>query len=99
MRPYCFHPEAEEELDEIMRFYKSRQIGLERRFFEAIEDTIFRIRRNPLMYRQVEGDIRKCRVPRFPYGLIYRSKDDLIEVIAVMPLRRNPEHLKGRTLL
>ena len=96
MRPYRFHPDAEAELDEIMRFYKSRQAGLEKRFFHAVEDAIIRIRKNPLIYRKVEDEIRKCRLPRFPYGLIYRFSNDQIEIIAVMHIRRNPNYWKGR---
>ena len=26
------------------------------------------------MYPKVEGDIHKCKLPRFPYGVIYRTK-------------------------
>ena len=59
--------------------------------------TLHRIQRHPLAYRQVEGDIRKCRVTHFPYGVIYRVRSDLIEIIAVMHLRRSPGYWKQRT--
>jgi len=36
-----------------------------------------------LLYRRIDGEIRKCRLPRFPYGVIYRIKEDNIEIIAI----------------
>jgi toxin ParE1/3/4 len=95
MRPYRLHPEAFQEVDEAASFYKERQPGLEKRFLEALQDAIARIRRNPLMYRRVEGEVRKCRVPHFPYGLIFRvDENDSLEILAVMHLRRRPGYWK-----
>ena len=97
MRPYRLHPEALQEVDEAAAFYKERQPGLEKRFLEALQDAIARIRRNPLMYRRVEGETRKCRVLHFPYGVIYRldGNEDL-EILAVMHLRKPPGYWKSR---
>lgn len=97
MRLCWFHPEALAEADAAAAFYKAQQPELEVRFLEALNDTIVHIRRNPLMYRCVEGNVRKCRILRFPYGVIYRAVEDRIEVIAVMHLRRRPGYWKSRT--
>lgn len=97
MKPCWFHPEALEEAENAATFYKEQQLGLEVRFLEALNDTIARIRRNPLVYRRIESEIRKCRVMRFPYGVIYRVSTDRIEVIAVMHLRQRPGYWKSRT--
>ncbi len=96
MKFYQFHPEALQEADEAASFYQSQQSGLETRFLEALEDAITRIQRNPLLYRRIDGEARKCRLLRFPYGIIYRSKEDYIEIIAVMHLRRQPGYWKLR---
>lgn len=96
MKPYQFHPEALEEADNAASFYKMQQPDLEKRFLETLEDAITRIRRNPLLYRRVEGKIRKCSLLRFPYGVIYRIENDYIEIIAVMHLRRQPGYWKLR---
>ena len=97
MKSFKFHPEALEEANHAALFYKEQQPGLEKRFLEALEDTITRIRRSPLQYRKVDGDIRKCRLLRFPYGVIYRFRNDLVEIIAVMHLKRKPCYWKHRT--
>ncbi len=96
MKPCWFHPQALAEADAAAAFYKEQQPDLEVRFLEALNDTISRIRRNPLIYRRIEGEVRKCRILRFPYGVIYRVSNDRVEVIAVMHLRQRPEHWKSR---
>ncbi len=97
MKLYRLHPKALQEADEAAAFYRERQPGLERRFLEALDDAIARIRRNPLIYRRVEGEIRKCRLLRFPYGLIYRlDPDDRLEVLAVMHTRKHQDYWKPR---
>ena len=96
MKSCWFHPEALAEADEAAAFYKEQQPNLEVRFLEALNDTISRIRRNPLIYRRIEG-VRKCRILRFPYSVIYRVSNDRIEVIAVMHLRQRPDYWKSRT--
>ena len=61
MKSYQFHPEALKEADDAASFYQKQQPGLETRFLEALEDAINRIRRNPLLYQRIDGEIRKCR--------------------------------------
>ncbi len=96
MKPVVFHPQALEEAIEAVRFYEERQIGLGKRFIDSLHDSINRIRRNPLLYRKVNGETRKCRLLRFPYGAIYRCHDEHIQIIAVMHLRRKPGYWKTR---
>lgn len=97
MKPCWFHPEALAEADRAAAFYKEQQPNLEVRFLEALNDAISRIRRNPFIYRRIAGEVRKCRIPRFPYGLVYRMGNDRIDVIAVMHLRQQPSYWKSRT--
>jgi plasmid stabilization system protein ParE len=97
MKPCWFHPEALVEADEAAAFYKEQQPNLEVRFLEALNDAISRIRRNPLIYGRIKGEVRKCRILRFPYGIVYRISNDRIEVIAVMHLRQRPDYWKSRT--
>ena len=91
-----WHPEAQLEADEAARFYGERQPGLEQRFLDILEDALHRIHRRPQMYLKVAGDIHKCKLPRFPYGIIYRTKPEAIEVLAIMHLRREPGYWKSR---
>lgn len=91
-----FHPEARREFLESAGYYESQRAGLGRRFVDAVRDAIFRILAHPMMYREIDRGLRQCRVPRFPFGLIYRIRRDKIEIIAVMHLHREPGYWKGR---
>jgi len=97
MKSYKFHPEALEEINDSISFYEDKQAGLGGRFLEALDDAIWRIRRNPLLYRKIDDEIRKCRLLRFPYGIIFRVKNGKIEIVAVMHLKRKPGYWENRT--
>ncbi len=91
-----WHENARAEVDESAAFYEDKQPGLAQHFLDDLEDALHRIQRHPLLYRRVEGDLRKCRVRHFPYGVIYRVRSGFIEIIAVMNLRRSPAYWKER---
>lgn len=93
-----WHPEARAEADAAAAFYKDKQPGLALRFLDSLEEALHRIQRHPQAYRQLSGEVRRCRVRHFPYGVIYRARTDFIEVIAVMHLRRSPGYWKARSL-
>ncbi len=96
MKPFHFHPEALLEADESAKFYEERQDGLGKRFVEGLTDAITRIRRTPEFFAMLDDNIRKCRILRFPYGVIYRDKKKSVEIIAVMHLKRKPDYWKKR---
>lgn len=91
-----WHGEARAEADAAAAYYNEKQPGLAQRFIDDLEEALHRIQRHPQAYRLLEGDIRKCRVAHFPYGIIYRAHSDLIKIIAVMHLRRSPGYWKQR---
>jgi plasmid stabilization system protein ParE len=68
---YFLHPQAKEELEQTVLFYKKQQAGLEKRFIAAVEDAINRVYRNPMMYRKIDDNVRKCRLLHFPYANIF----------------------------
>lgn len=90
------HPQAQEELEKIILFYKKQQAGLEKRLIEAVEDAINRACRNPLLYRKIDENVRKCRLLHFPYAIIFRTTPEQIEIIAVMHLRKQPNYWQSR---
>jgi len=91
-----WYEEAKVEVNAAAAFYKDKQPGLAQRFVDNLEDALRRIQRHPQVYRIVEGDIRKCRVPHFPFGVIFRIRSSYIDIIAVMHLRRAPGYWKER---
>ena len=94
---FRWHGKASAEADAAAAFYNDKRPGLAQRFLDELEGTPHRLQRHPQAYSQVEGEIRKSRVAHFPYGIIYRARPDVIEIIAVMHLRRSPGYWKQRT--
>ena len=79
-------------------YYDRKQPGLGRLFAIAVENAARRVQRKPDLYRLIESNIRKCRVARFPYAPIFRERTDVIEIIAVMHLRRRPGYWRQRNI-
>jgi hypothetical protein len=44
----------------------------------------------PLLYAEVISSVRRALLPRFPYGLFYAVRGDLVHVLAVLHDARNP---------
>jgi plasmid stabilization system protein ParE len=95
---HYFHPEARTEFLESIRYYEAQRPGLGQRFLGPIRETIRRIQDRPSMYRVVSETRRQCRVPRFPFGIIYRTENHRIEIIAVMHPHRKPGYWRDRSM-
>ena len=93
-----FHPEARTELLESIIYYDLQEPDLGQRLLDGLIEGLHRIAAYPKMYRKIASDWRQCRIPRFPFGLIYRVRRRRIEIIAVMHLNRDPGYWKGRTV-
>lgn len=93
---YWFHAEARREILESVRYYESQQSGLGHRFLEAVTDAVSRIQTRPSMYHLISGTWRQCRVARFPFGVIYRLRNDSIEIVPIMHLHRKPGYWQNR---
>ena len=89
---FSFHPHAEKELEEIERHYDEMRVALGDRFRAEIESTIARILRFPTGWQPLSEVVRRCRLISFPYGIIYRFKDDEIRILAIMHQRREPRY-------
>ena len=91
-----FHPQAKQELRNAVKYYESKHNGLGKRFLIYFRESVFKIQSFPQMYHEVEKNIRQCCLSRFPYGIIYRLKNNQIQIIAVMHLYRKPGYWKER---
>jgi len=93
---FDFHPDADEELDEAVRYYEGCQPGLGLEFAEEVQAAIGRIIQYPKAWSRLSANTRRCLVNRFPYGVIYQLKSEAIRVIAVAHLHRRPGYWKDR---
>ena len=97
MRSLSFHPLADDELIEAVRFYERRAAGLGRSFLIEVRSALDRILVDPESAPIVHGTLRGKPLRRFPYTLLYRLQPDWIRVLAVMHQRRSPERFFGRS--
>ena len=91
-----FHPEADREFDESVRYYENCRPGLGLEFAEEIYATISRISEYPDAWSPMSKNTRRCLASRFPYGVIFQIKSGMVRIIAVANLHRRPGYWKDR---
>jgi len=94
---YDFHPAAEAEYLDAIAYYESKRPGLGTAFLKEFESTVSAIcaapHRNPI---ERSPDIRRKRLQRFPYTVLYRETANTVELLAVAHHRRRPHYWLGR---
>ena len=92
-----FHPEAVKEIREATLYYQAQQTGLGERFLSTVQESLTRISNFPESFPIVVGNVRQCKVARFPYAIVYRSQVNYIQVIALAHSRRKPQYWSSRS--
>ena len=85
-----FSSRALHEIGEAQEWYESQSAGLGDEFIAAMELQLKRLEQAPLLYAEVIPHIRRALLPRFPYGLFYVVRGNLIHILAVLHDARNP---------
>ena len=93
---FHFHPEADKEFDENIRYYENCRAGLGLEFAEEIYATISRISEYPNAWSPMSKNTRRCLASRFPYGVIFQIKSGMLRIIAIANLQRRPGYWKDR---
>ena len=91
-----FHPEADAEFFQAIDYYEECEDGLGYDFSIEIYSTIQNILDYPAAWPVLEGDVRRCLTNRFPYGVLYSIESDMLFILAVMHLHRDPDYWKHR---
>jgi plasmid stabilization system protein ParE len=87
---------AQRELDEAIAYYNSQVPGLGDAYLVESVATIERIRRFPEAWQPLGEQVRRCRLRRFPYGLIYAVDEGNILIVAVAHTHRRPDYWRDR---
>lgn len=77
-------------------WYGQQQQDLLTRFLQKWKDAENRMAASPQRHRCFEGELRKCRFEIFPYALVFRIRNDELQVLAVMHMSRRPGYWKDR---
>lgn len=91
-----FHPDAKREMREATDFYDLERPGLGTEFLDAVEGTMRQVIAHPESSPVVLGRVRKCRVTRFPYSVVYSVRGGGIFVSAVAHDSRRPFYWQSR---
>ena len=92
-----FHPAAESEHLEQVAYYEAQKPGLGQRYLSQVEATIARVCESPQLYRiDRVPHIRRAPVFEFPFQVIFRESNGVIEILAVSHSRRRPQYWLSR---
>jgi plasmid stabilization system protein ParE len=91
-----FLPEAESELGDAVAYYDAQSAGLGAELAMEVRDGLARIEEHPQAWQLLGRRVRRYRLSRFPYGLLYAEPQSEIIVLAVMHLHRRPDYWKER---
>ena len=93
---YFFNEAARVEHLEHVAYYEACQIGLGARYLAAFDVAMGRVCESPDRYRvEAPPNIRRYRVPGFPYNILYRVVGADVEVLVVAAHRRRPGYWVG----
>lgn len=88
-----FTEAAETDLAAALMFYESQSAGLGAKMLAHVNEACSNLSLFPNSGRVAFGNLRKCKVARFPFGIVYRVEPDHIDVYAVIDLRRDPDQI------
>jgi plasmid stabilization system protein ParE len=96
-RRFVVRPLAEADLEDAARWYENQRAGLAGRFLDDVNRTFARIRERPLQFPTVLRETRRALLQTFPYAVYFRVSDEIIVIVAVLHLRRNPKVWRARS--
>ena len=68
---FIFHPKAEKEYLESVKWYENALTGLGKEFADEIENVITRIHENPYSFPVKKLKFREAIVKKFPYIVVF----------------------------
>ena len=92
-------PFAQEEIEYYLRRYESESAGLGDRLWRDIQYVADLISEHPLIgevVRRTRGRVRRFPLRDFPFFLIYRERDDHLQIVALAHTSRKPNYWRGR---
>src|SRR5688500_1821619 len=96
MDPVSFHPLAQRESDEAIRYSDEESPGLGDACLDEVTRCLERIVGHPEAGNRIRSKVRRRLVRRFPFALLYWIERDEIRILAVMNLSRRPTYWTRR---
>jgi hypothetical protein len=83
------------DLNDGKAFYDRRETGIGDYFWDSLISDIESLRIYAGIHNKRFG-LHRMFAKRFPYALYYEIKKDIVYIIAVLPMRRNPLWIKSK---
>lgn len=87
---------AQAELDDAIAWYASQAPGLGDAFLIETLKTLKLIEQYPKAWHPLTQQVRRCRLRRFPYSLVYAQEGSDLLVLAVAHQHRKPGYWGAR---
>ena len=87
---------AQREVDDTVAWYDGQAAGLGQEFLDELDRAVRRATAFPMSCPEIEPGVRRCLLARFPYGLIYGLDGEMLVVVAVAHLHREPRYWVDR---
>ena len=94
--PFSVHDDAVLELNEAADFYDLENPGLGSTLIDEFERAVATIREHPEAGPAILGKVRRWRMQRFPYALVYSVREHELRILAVAHQKRRPFYWRGR---
>ena len=91
-----FSPSAEEELEIALGFYEQQHSLLPQKLLNDFENAVMQIQLFPEIGTPLTYNARKLILKKFPYSIIYRIDNDILEIIAFVHHSRKPRYWTKR---
>ncbi len=81
-------------------WYEEKLNGLGDEFLTALEYAYNKISQNPDYFSFIDSnkEIRDYLLPRFPFLIVFRIKNDIVEIITIHHAKKHPLRKYGRTI-
>ena len=87
---------AQVELDDAIAWYASQAPGLGDAFLIETLKTLKLIEQYPKAWHPLTQQVRRCRLRRFPYSVVYAQEGSDLLVLAVAHQHRKPGYWRAR---
>ena len=93
----ALHPEAALEHEDQVAYYEAQSPGLGQRYHAAFLSTVRRICDAPHRFKAIgTGGIRRVSMRAFPFAVIFREIEGVVQILAIAPHRKRPGYWASR---
>ncbi len=83
--------DAKNDLKIASNWYNKKRANLGKEFFENVENCLPILQKNPYQFANIYKNVRKLKIDKFPYSILYIVKNEQIIIFAIFHTSRNPE--------